>query len=85
MRRALAPRRLHLGRRSQAERRGHGELLRLRSPWDDKETAPVGSFAPNAFGLNEMLGNVWEWAEDCYHDTYDGAPNDGSGVDSRRL
>jgi formylglycine-generating enzyme required for sulfatase activity len=48
------------------------------SQWDDKETAPVGSFAPNAFGLNDMLGNVWEWVEDCYHDSYDAAPNDGS-------
>ena len=48
------------------------------SQWDDKETAPVGSFAPNAFGLNDMLGNAWEWVEDCYHDSYDGAPKDGS-------
>ncbi|HEX4410155.1 MAG TPA: formylglycine-generating enzyme family protein [Xanthobacteraceae bacterium] len=48
------------------------------SPFDDKETAPVGSFPPNAFGLNDMLGNAWEWVEDCYHDSYEQAPADGS-------
>jgi formylglycine-generating enzyme required for sulfatase activity len=48
------------------------------SPFDDKQTAPAASFAPNAFGLNDALGNVWEWVEDCYHDSYDGAPQDGS-------
>ena len=41
-------------------------------------TAPVGSFKANAFGLNDMLGNVWEWVEDSYHDNYQGAPVDGS-------
>jgi formylglycine-generating enzyme len=41
-------------------------------------TAPVGSFRPNAFGLYDMLGNVWQWTEDCFHDSYDGAPSDGS-------
>ncbi len=41
-------------------------------------TAPVGSFKPNAFGLYDMIGNVQEWVEDCWHDDYSGAPNDGS-------
>jgi formylglycine-generating enzyme required for sulfatase activity len=41
-------------------------------------TAPVGSFRPNAFGLYDMLGNVWQWNEDCFHTTYRGAPKDGS-------
>jgi len=41
-------------------------------------TAPVGSFPPNAFGLFDMTGNVFQWTEDCYNETYDGAPTDGS-------
>jgi formylglycine-generating enzyme required for sulfatase activity len=38
------------------------------SRWDNRETSPVESFKPNAFGLHDMAGNVWQWVEDCYHD-----------------
>ena len=37
-------------------------------------TAPVGRFAGNAFGLQDTIGNVWEWAADCWAPTLDGAP-----------
>nr|VFK78593.1 MAG: Formylglycine-generating enzyme, required for sulfatase activity, contains SUMF1/FGE domain [Candidatus Kentron sp. SD] len=46
------------------------------SQWDDKKTAPVGSFAPNSFGLFDMGGNVCEWLADCWHSNYQGAPVD---------
>ena len=41
-------------------------------------TAPVGRFKPNQFGLHDMLGNVWEWTQDCWHDDLTTAPLDGS-------
>ena len=43
-----------------------------------RQTSPVGSFEPNAFGLYDMAGNIWQWVQDCYHDSYNGAPADGS-------
>jgi len=41
-------------------------------------TAPVGTYPPNAFGLYDMHGNVWEWVQDCWNEDYAGAPSDGN-------
>ena len=40
--------------------------------------ADVDSFAPNPFGLYGMLGNAWQWTADCWHPSYERAPEDGS-------
>jgi len=43
-----------------------------------KQTIAVGSFPANAYGLHDMIGNVWEWTQDCWNKDYSGAPTDGS-------
>ena len=52
-------------------------------------TSPVGGFGANPFGLRDVLGNVWEWVQDCWNESYSGAPGDGgaweSGDCSRRV
>ena len=40
-------------------------------------TAPVGSYLPNDLGLYDVLGNVWEWVDDCWNEDYENAPMDG--------
>ena len=38
----------------------------------------MGSFKPNGFGLYDVSGDVWQWVQDCFHDSYNGAPTDGT-------
>jgi formylglycine-generating enzyme required for sulfatase activity len=56
----------------------NADCHRCGSQWDNKQTAPVGSFRANPFGLYDMLGNAWEWTADCWNGTYAGARGDGT-------
>ena len=75
----------------EALKRRHANWERQIASCDDghAKTAPVGSYDANGYGLHDVLGNVWEWTEDCWNDSYAGAPRDGSawtsGDCSRRV
>jgi formylglycine-generating enzyme required for sulfatase activity len=69
--------------------KGNANCQGCGSESDARQTSPVGSFKPNAFGLHDMAGNVLQWVQDCYHEDYKEAPPDGSawtsGACSRRV
>ena len=46
--------------------RNHANCDGCGSEWDNRKTAPVGSFKPNAFGLYDIVGNVWQWTDTCW-------------------
>ena len=68
---------------------GRANCIGCGSQWDGRQTAPVGSFSANAFGLHDMQGNVLEWVADCWNRSYAGAPSRGEawlqGDCSRRV
>ncbi|MGB0749505.1 MAG: SUMF1/EgtB/PvdO family nonheme iron enzyme [Magnetospiraceae bacterium] len=58
--------------------RGNANCAGCGGEWDNVSTAPSGRFGANPWGLRDISGNIWEWVEDCWHATYQGAPSNGS-------
>ena len=59
-------------------RGGNSSCKECGLPWNADSPPPVGSFVANPFGFFDMNGSVWEWVQDCWHNSYKGAPTDGS-------
>jgi formylglycine-generating enzyme required for sulfatase activity len=58
-------------------RKGQANCKDCGDPWHKEGPENVGTFAANPYGLHDMNGSVWEWVGDCWHNSYQGAPNDG--------
>ncbi|MGH8604294.1 MAG: formylglycine-generating enzyme family protein, partial [Gammaproteobacteria bacterium] len=56
----------------------HAHCFGCGSVVDPSSPIAVGTFRANPFGLHDTAGNAWEWVQDCYHESYQGAPADGS-------
>jgi len=57
---------------------GKAHCFTCESQFDPRKPTKIGSFQPNPFGIYDTAGNVAEWVHDCWHDNYNGAPDDGS-------
>ncbi|EUC13158.1 UNVERIFIED_ORG: formylglycine-generating enzyme required for sulfatase activity [Burkholderia sp. CF145] len=63
-------------------RKGMANCKDCGDPYHKEAPEPVGTFAANPNGLYDMNGGVWEWVSDCWHNSYQGAPNDGRAWDA---
>ncbi|HVK56567.1 MAG TPA: formylglycine-generating enzyme family protein [Burkholderiales bacterium] len=64
-------------------RPGNANCKDCGEPWRPEAPVNVGSFAANPYGLHDTSGSVWEWVNDCWHNTYKGAPTDGRSWDEQ--